>query len=161
MNQQDRGPGWWAPSYVWSPWIRVLSGSQDQVVLEGLGLRILIIGDRTRDSWIFRRPQGTKAWYWRDRDQETWGLQDFQYEEMTEEAKHHSPHPLSIPDLKGGASLPRLCSPPHPEVTPKVAKPMLNASKPLPSFCTFYPIRVQPLAVHHEACYCFPFPFPR
>lgn len=51
--------------------------------------------------------QGLKAWYWRYRDQEAWWVQDCgppKDQEMAEKAKHHSTYPVSIPDLKEGAS---------------------------------------------------------
>lgn len=92
-------------------------GSQDQVVLEGLGLRILIIGDRTKEIWdsrIWGQDEGfrdlQKASGHQSLVLEIQGpgnLGAFRTpsnEEMTEETKRHSPHPDSIPDLKEGAS---------------------------------------------------------
>lgn len=50
--------------------------------------------------------------------------------------------------------LPQL--PHHPQVSPEVSESMPCACRPLPSFCTFHPTRIQPQAVHWETCHCLP-----
>lgn len=64
--------------------------------------------------------------------------------------------PILSPSLisKQRHPLPQL--PHHPQVSPKVSESMSGASRPLPSFCTFHPTRIQPRAVRWETCQCLP-----
>lgn len=73
-------------------------------------------------------------------------------QEMTEKAKIHFPDPVFIPDLQEGVAPPTAVPTSRSRSDPQSCRdPMPSASRPVPSFCTFHPLRVQLQAVHQEA----------
>ena len=86
-------------------------------------------------------------------------------QDMTKKAKIHFPDPVSILDLQEGVAPPTAVPTSRSQSDPQSCRdPMSTASRPLPSFCTFHPLRVQLQAVHQEACHSlllFPIPLMR
>ena len=81
---------------------------------------------------------------------------------MTENNRHYPSHPVSVPDTQEGAASPTAVPTSQSPSDPQSCRdPRPWASRTLPGFCTFHPLRVQLQALHQEACHCLlPFPIP-